>query len=99
MISKEQIIEVLRNCFDPEVHVDVYTMGLIYEIKTDFPSKNDIYIKMTLTTPTCPYGPQLLQDIKFRLKEIKNVKEVKLEVVFQPPWKPSRELRAILGVG
>ncbi len=99
MITKEQIIKILKNCFDPEVHLDVYTMGLIYEIKPDSPSKNDIYIKMTLTTPTCPYGPQLLQEIKTKLKEIKNVKEIKLEVTFNPPWQPSKELRAILGVG
>ena len=59
----------------------------------------EIYIKMTLTTPTCPYGPQLLQEIKTRLKEIKTIKDVNLEVVFQPPWQPSKELRAILGVG
>jgi len=99
MVTKEKIIEVLKKCYDPEVHVDVYTMGLIYEIKPDFPNKNEIYIKMTLTTPTCPYGPQLLQEIKTRLKEIKTIKDVNLEVVFQPPWQPSKELRAILGVG
>ncbi len=99
MVTKEKIIEILKECYDPEVHVDVYTMGLIYEIKPDFPSKNEIYIKMTLTTPTCPYGPQLLQDIKTKLKEIKNVKDVQLDVVFQPVWQPSNELRAILGVG
>ncbi|MBI4154747.1 metal-sulfur cluster assembly factor [Candidatus Woesearchaeota archaeon] len=98
MINKENVIEVLKNCFDPEVHVDVYTMGLIYEIKTDFPATGVLYIKMTLTTPTCPYGPQLLQEIKSKLSEIKNVKEVKLEVTFNPQWQPSKELRAILGV-
>jgi len=98
MIDKGKVIEVLKNCFDPEVHVDVYTMGLIYEIKSDFPKKGILYIKMALTTPTCPYGPQLLQEIKSKLSKIKNIKEVKLEVTFNPPWQPSKELRAILGV-
>ncbi len=95
MITKYQVINILKQCYDPEVHVDVYTMGLIYDIKID---KNNINIKMTLTTPLCPYGPQLLDGIKAKLKEIKGINDVKIDIVFQPLWKPSKELRAVLGL-
>ena len=96
MEKKEKIIEVLKKVIDPELHIDVWTLGLIYniEIKKDF-----VEIRMTFTSPMCPYGPFLVDDIKNKLKEAhKWIKEVKVEVVFQPLWQPSDELKAILGI-
>lgn len=96
MANKEQIIEVLKNVEDPELQMDVWNLGLIYEIKV---VKDKVDIKMTFTTPMCPYGPMLLDNIEFAIKDKhKEVKEVKIEVVFDPPWQPSEELKAMFGV-
>jgi metal-sulfur cluster biosynthetic enzyme len=96
MVSREQIIEVLKIVEDPELHLDVWTLGLIYELKVE---KNTVFIKMTFTTPMCPYGPLLLEMVEGAIKSHhKAVKGVKIQVVFDPPWEPSEELRAMFGV-
>ena len=95
-ILKEQIIEVLKKVNDPELNIDVWTLGLIYNI--DIKENNDLNIKMTFTTPMCPYGPWLVEDIKKKLLEIKEANSVNVEITFNPPWQPSEELRAMLGV-
>lgn len=96
MIDKEKIVEVLKTVNDPELQMDVWTLGLIYEISVE---KSKVNIKMTFTTPMCPYGPMLLDNVEFTLKDqIKEIKEVKIDVVFDPPWQPSEELRAMFGV-
>lgn len=94
-IKKEPIIETLKKVNDPELNIDVWTLGLIYDINID---ENNINIKMTFTTPMCPYGPWLVEDIKKKLSEIKDVNSVNIEITFDPPWQPSEELRAMLGV-
>lgn len=95
METEEQVIEVLKKVNDPELQLDVYTLGLIYEINAV--SKKEIYIKMTFTSPSCPYGPMLVQEIKQRIEdELKS--NAKIEITFNPPWQPSDELRAILGI-
>jgi len=95
MPTKEQIIEILKTVNDPEIGVDVYTLELIYNIDI---LENDVKIKMTFTTPMCPYGPMLLEEIRARVSELEDVKGVDIEVTFDPPWQPSAELRAVLGV-
>ena len=96
MDKKQKLIETLKKVNDPELNIDVWTLGLIYnlDIKDDL-----VDIKMTFTSPMCPYGPFLVDEIKNKIKE-KNkwVKEVKVEVVFQPLWQPSDELKAMLGL-
>ena len=96
MVKKEDVINVLKEVEDPELQMDVWSLGLIYEVKIE---KEKVNIKMTFTTPMCPYGPMLLDMIEDAVKsEIKTVKVVKIEVVFEPPWQPSEELRAMFGV-
>lgn len=95
MLTKEQVIETLKQVYDPEIQVDVWTMGLIYDIKVN--DKN-VHIIMTLTTPMCPYGPMLLEEVKARIKEDTDAEDVQIDVTFEPPWQPSEELRMILGV-
>lgn len=97
IVTKPQITEALKQCYDPELLIDVWTLGLIYDIKID-EAANKIEITMTFTFPGCPYGPMLVEDITKKLKELSGVKDVKVNVVFEPPWKPSDELRAMLGV-
>ena len=95
MPTKEDVIEELKKVNDPEIGIDVYTLELIYDVKVE---NGKAKILMTLTTPMCPYGPMLIEEIKARVRELKGIKEVDVEVTFDPPWKPSDELRATLGV-
>ena len=93
-ITKEKIIETLKTVKDPEVNFDVWTMGLIYnlEIKGD-----TVNILMTYTTPFCPWGPQLNDEVTAALTNA-GVKKVDIEITFDPPYKMPDELRAMLGV-
>ena len=96
MPTKEQVIEVLKKCQDPEIHLDIYTLELVYDIQT---TENSVYVKMTLTSPACPYGPQLIDEIKRKLGEMAGVNTMYVDVVFSPPWQPSQELRDMLMAG
>jgi metal-sulfur cluster biosynthetic enzyme len=96
MVIKEEIIEILQNFLDPELGIDVYTLGLVYGV--DFDEKaQDLKLTMTFTTPLCPYGPQMIGELKSRFRAI-GLDKVDIKVVFEPPWKPSDEVRAMLGV-
>lgn len=94
MITREQIIEALKTVKDPEVHIDVWTMGLIYnlEIKDDA-----VDILMTYTTPFCPWGPDLQENIKSVVQDL-GAKTVNIEITFDPPYKMPEALRATLGI-
>ena len=96
MPTKEDVMNVLKDVVDPEIGIDIVTLELIYNIKVSEDGKVDI--KMTFTTPMCPYGPMLVEEIKAKVGEINGVKEVNVDVVFDPPWQPSEQLRATLGV-
>ena len=95
MVSKEDVIGVLKKVLDPEIMVDVWTLELIYNIEIE---DDKVNILMTYTTPLCPYGPQLQKDIKNHIRELDGVEEVDIEVTFTPRWEPSDELRAMFGV-
>ncbi len=85
-INKENIIEILKECYDPEIPIDLWNLGLIYNISIQ---NNNIDITMSLTTPGCTMGQYMADDIKSKLIEkLKNVKNVNVEVVFDPPWEP-----------
>lgn len=93
---KEKITEVFKHIEDPELHIDIWTLGLIYGFEL---SKDEeiLHVRMTFTTPLCPFGPQLLGDVKRSLLAL-GLRVVDIEVTFDPPWEPSEELRAMLGV-
>ena len=95
MPTKEEVIEVLKTCEDPEIGLDIYTLELIYDIRVE---DSKVYIRMTLTTPFCPYAPMLLDDMKIKLRQLKDVKDVDIELTFEPKWQPSEELRAAMGI-
>ena len=96
MITKKQVIDVLKEVDDPELNMDIYSLGLIYDIKI---LKNKVTIKMTFTTPMCPYGPMLMDLVEEALKkEIKEIKKVKINLVFEPLWQPPENLKAMLGL-
>jgi len=94
MLTKEQIVKVLETVIDPELGIDVWTLGLIYgiEIKQD-----EVKITMTFTTPACPYGPQLIEQIGTKLEP--KAGRVRIQITYDPPWMPSEDLKEILGVG
>ena len=96
MPTKEDVMNVLKGVNDPEIGIDIVTLELIYSINASENGKVDI--KMTFTTPMCPYGPMLVEEIKAKVSENNGVKEVNVDIVFDPPWQPSEQLRATLGV-
>ncbi|MDX1903104.1 MAG: DUF59 domain-containing protein [Thermonemataceae bacterium] len=81
---KEKVIEAIKTVYDPEIPVDVWELGLIYDIKI-FPI-NNIFIQMTLTSPSCPSAEHLPQEVKDKIKAIEGVNEVELDLTFDPPY-------------
>lgn len=79
-----EIVKVLKNIYDPEIPVDIFNLGLIYEINVD--DNQNVNIRMTLTAPNCPMADELLDEVIEKVKGITGVKEVKLDLVFDPPW-------------
>ena len=95
MVTKEQIIEVLKTVEDPEILLDIWFLGLIYRIDI---IEDRVEIDMTFTTPLCPVGPELTEEVKTKVSAIEGVKEVDLKVIFTPPWSPNQDVRALLGL-
>ena len=95
VFEKEQLIAILKEVKDPELGLDVWTLGLIYDfiIRDQF-----VGIKMTFTSPMCPFGPQMVEEIKLKIKEKAPEYTVDIDIVFTPPWQPSDEVREMLGV-
>lgn len=99
MITKETLIEdVFKKYQDPELGIDVWTLGLIYnvEILEKEGKANQVKILLTFTSPLCPYGPQMVAELQQQIKE--KGAEAEIEVTFDPPWQPSAELREMMGV-
>lgn len=88
LVIEAEIIEALRTCFDPEIPVNIYELGLIYEVKVD-PS-GAVGIRMTLTSPNCPAAQSLPAEVEAKAKAVSGVTDVKVDVVWDPPWEPSR---------
>lgn len=97
MVTEEQAREALKRIEDPEVGLNIVDLGLIYDIDIDGSTVN---VKMTLTSPGCPVGPQLLGGAKLVLIELDEVEEANIELVWEPYWSPDRidpEYREVLG--
>ena len=95
MDLKEQIIDKIKQVKDPEMGIDIYTLGLIYDI--NLKEEGTIKIIMTLTTPFCPYGDQIVQEVENKVLELKSG-EVQVDLTFEPSWKAPEGLREMLGV-
>lgn len=85
-ISKEQVVQVLQAIFDPEIPVNVWDLGLIYDLQV---AGNDVSIKMTLTAVGCPVGPAIAGEIENKLQAV-GAEKVGVEFVWSPPWTPAR---------
>ena len=84
MNLKEKIITEIKKIYDPEIPVNIYELGLIYDIKVD--KENNVKVNMTLTTPNCPVAESLPKEVKDSIMEIKEVNKVDLDLVWDPPW-------------
>ena len=87
MELKNKVIEEIKKIYDPEIPVNIYELGLIYDINID--KDNNVKIDMTLTSPNCPVAESLPNEVKNSVKEIKEVKDVDLNLVWEPPWDKS----------
>ena len=87
MSLKNKVIAEIKKIYDPEIPVNIYELGLIYDIKID--DQNNVKVNMTLTTPNCPVAESLPKEVKDSIMEIKEVNKVDLELVWDPPWDKS----------
>src|SRR5271166_4547878 len=83
---EERIVDVIRTCYDPEIPVNVYELGLIYGI--DIGDANAVTIRMTLTSPACPAAGSLPPEVERKVRGVADVTDVKVQVVWDPPWTP-----------
>ena len=90
MIKKENIIEKIKTCYDPEIPIDLWNLGLIYDIKIKEgkTKKTDVRILMTLTTPGCSMINIIAEDVKNKIESLETIGKVKVDVTFEPPWTP-----------
>jgi metal-sulfur cluster biosynthetic enzyme len=96
VVTREEIIEVLKTIEDPELFLDIWFIGLIYRI--EILEDGIVEIDMTFTSPMCPAGPELSSAVQQKVSELPGVKEVKLKIVFTPPWEASDEVKGLLGM-
>ena len=99
MELKDQVIAEIKKIYDPEIPVNIYDLGLIYDVKVD--KENVVEIKMTLTTPNCPVAETLPVDVEEKVKTVEGVKDVKVEITFEPAWSQdlmSDEAKLELGI-
>ena len=85
-ITKDQVLEKLKDVFDPEIPVNVVDLGLIYGVEIS--DGNDVHVQMTLTAPGCGMGPYIAQQAEWAVAELEGLEDVTVEMVFDPPWTP-----------
>ena len=88
-IMKEKIVDILKKCNDPELPIDLWNLGLIYDLNINQNGDNfDVSILMSLTTPGCTMGSHMANDIKTKLKQIDSIEDANVDVTFEPEWTP-----------
>ncbi|MBT6568763.1 MAG: DUF59 domain-containing protein [Flavobacteriales bacterium] len=95
----EKIVRVLKTVFDPEIPVDIYELGLIYDVFVN--EADEVKVLMTLTTPNCPVAETLPQEVEEKVKSLDEVKDAAVEITFDPPWSQdlmSEEAKLELGL-
>lgn len=83
----QRVIDVLKTCYDPEIPVDIWELGLIYEVNVN--ETKDVLVRMTLTSPTCPVAETLPPEVEQKLRDTQGVTSAKVELTFDPPWEKS----------
>ena len=99
---EKRIEHVCKTIYDPEIPQNIWDLGLVYSINTElFDRKGYVIITMTLTTPSCPVGPEFLNNVKTRVEEIEEIKKCEVDLVWDPPWDASmmsEEAQTMLGM-
>ncbi len=98
MVSEEVVTEALKEVYDPELHYNIVDLGLVYEVDI---KEGDVHVLMTLTTPACPVGPMIIEQVQEMVGIMPGVKDVDVEITFDPMWSPdlmSDEAKAGLGL-
>lgn len=98
MVTKKEVMSALRECYDPEIPVNIVDLGMIYGVDV---RGSKVNVKMTLTSPHCPLHGMITEDVKNKLLAIKGVKEANVELVWEPPWNPgmiNKEAKKKLGM-
>jgi len=80
----QRVIDTIKTCYDPEIPVDIWELGLIYEINLD--EENNLKVVMTLTSPSCPVAETLPPEVEDKLREIEGIRSAKIELTFEPTW-------------
>ncbi len=83
---KDRVMDAIKTVYDPEIPIDIYELGLIYEVSI-FPI-NNVFVKMTLTSPNCPAAETIPSEVKTKIKQLKDINDVQVEVTFDPPYSP-----------
>ena len=99
MVTKDEIITVLKDCFDPEIPINIWDLGLVYDINVQ--DDGNVGIKMTLTAPGCMMGGMIAEEVKTKIKAMNGIKDAKVDLVWEPPWTPdkmSEEAKAQMGI-
>lgn len=99
-VIKERVIEEIKTCYDPEIPVNIYDLGLIYDV--DVRENNFVHVEMTLTSPACPVAGSLPPEVEQKVRSVRGVSDAKVEIVWDPPWTPDLMTEAAkleLGLG
>ncbi|MBL0047253.1 MAG: DUF59 domain-containing protein [Bacteroidetes bacterium] len=83
----DKVIDTLKTIYDPEIPVDIWELGLIYEVNIN--AENEVLVKMTLTSPSCPVAETLPPETEQKIAEVEGVRKSKVEITFEPPWEKS----------
>ncbi len=86
MVDEKEVWETLKNCYDPEIPINIVELGLVYDMKLD---DDVVRIKMTLTAPGCPMSSFIIDDVRQKVMDVNGVKDVFVDVGWDPPWNPS----------
>jgi metal-sulfur cluster biosynthetic enzyme len=90
-LLEEKVWKALKECFDPEIPVNIVDLGLVYDMKVDdeIPGEANVFVLMTLTAPGCGMGPMIAADVRRRVQNVPGVRNVRVELVFDPTWNPA----------
>ena len=97
-LTKDDVIEVMKEVYDPEIPVNVVDLGLVYDVAVD---DGDVHVLMTLTAPGCGMGPMIAQQAEWAIAELDGVEDVEVEMTFDPPWSPdliTEDGKKLLGI-
>jgi FeS assembly SUF system protein len=84
---EKDVLDMIRTCYDPEIPVNIYELGLIYEVNIN--EEHDVHVLMTLTSPSCPVAETLPPDVEEKIRSVDGVKSAKVEITFEPTWDQS----------